>query len=408
VAWGVSDPDSFSARSADLLVSLARALGAAGTPAHRVEEALTLCARRLGIDGEFFATPTSVFASLDRAGGTRTHLLRIESGDTNLERLTDLGEVLDGLLDGGLTPEAALVRVREISGRRARYSRATTLVSFVAVSACAARFFGGGWHDIVAAAVAGFVVGVIMVFGGARIARLAEFFAGVGAAAVAVVVAARWGPAAPQTIMLAGLIVLIPGLTLTLAVTELSTRNLVAGTARLVGALTTFVSIGFGVALGQRIGGLVPVVETAVRSEPLPAWTLPVSLAVVSVPLTVLFRARPRQMPAVMCAAFIAFYGARLGTWGLGPELGACVASFLVGVASNGFARVTGQPAAVPLLPGILLLVPGSVGFASVRLFVERNTVAGVATAFDMLFVAVSLVAGLLFASAVVQARRPL
>lgn len=393
--------------SAELLVSLARALGAAGTPAHRVEEALTLCARRLGVDGEFFATPTGVFASLDREGGSRTHLLRIEPGETNLERMTDLGAVLDGLLEGRVSPEEGLQRVKELVAKGTRYSRGLTLGCFCLVSACAARFFGGGVRELAGAAAAGLLVGLIIVFGGSRIARLGEFLAGVAAAAVGVGLASAWGPASSQTIMLAGLIVLIPGLTLTLAVSELANRNLVAGTARLVGALTTFVSIGFGVALGQRVGVLVPQGPAGARWL-LPDWSLPVSLVVVAFPLTALFKARPRQVWAVMGAAFVAYYGASLGTGWLGAELGACIASFLVGAASNAYARVTGEPAAVPLLPGILLLVPGSVGFASVKLLVERDTVAGVATAFEMLFVAVSLVAGLLLASAVVQSRRPL
>ena len=46
----------------------------------------------------------------------------------------------------------------------------------------------------------------------------------------------------------AGLIVLVPGLPLTTALTELATRHLAAGPARLSGALVLFLSIGFGTA----------------------------------------------------------------------------------------------------------------------------------------------------------------
>ena len=47
----------------------------------------------------------------------------------------------------------------------------------------------------------------------------------------------------------------MPGLTLTAAMTELATRHLASGTARLSGAFITFLAIAFGVALGNRIGG---------------------------------------------------------------------------------------------------------------------------------------------------------
>ena len=213
--------------------------------------------------------------------------------------------------------------------------------------------------------------------------------------------------------MLAGLIVLIPGLTLTLAVTELATRNLVAGTARLMGALATFVSIGFGVAVGQHllhhvVPELSDVRTGSVSVASLPDWTLPFSLGIVAFPLAVLFRARACDVAAIMGSAFVAFYGARFGAWALGPETGVCIAAILVGVASNLYARVTGNPAAVPMLPGILLLVPGTLGFESVRSFVAKDALAGVATAFQMIFIAISIVAGLLIANASTPSRRPL
>jgi uncharacterized membrane protein YjjB (DUF3815 family) len=51
------------------------------------------------------------------------------------------------------------------------------------------------------------------------------------------------------------------------------------------------------------------------------------------------------------------------------------------------------------LVPGILLLVPGSIGYVSMSSLMQRNTVAGIDTAFTMVISAVSLVAGLLIAS---------
>ena len=60
-------------------------------------------------------------------------------------------------------------------------------------------------------------------------------------------------PFATSTATLAGLIVLIPGFMLTIAIRELSTRHLASGTARLVGAGITFLGIIFGVALGNRL-----------------------------------------------------------------------------------------------------------------------------------------------------------
>jgi uncharacterized membrane protein YjjB (DUF3815 family) len=75
---------------------------------------------------------------------------------------------------------------------------------------------------------------------------------------------------------------------------------------------------------------------------------------------------------------------------------------------SNTLARLRNQPSVVTIVPGLMLLVPGSLGFRSLESLLARDVVAGVVTAFSMLMVAVSIAAGLLFANALVPSRRVL
>jgi uncharacterized membrane protein YjjB (DUF3815 family) len=67
-------------------------------------------------------------------------------------------------------------------------------------------------------------------------------------------------------------------------------------------------------------------------------------------------------------------------------------------MASAAYERWKKRPAPVVLVPGILLLVPGSIGYLSMSSLMQRNTIAGVDTAFTMILTAMSLVAGLLIA----------
>jgi uncharacterized membrane protein YjjB (DUF3815 family) len=204
------------------------------------------------------------------------------------------------------------------------------------------------------------------------------------------------------------LIVLVPGLTLTVAMTELATRNLVSGAARLSGAVLMFMTIGVGFALGNRLGVLAFGELPNTVPEALPPWTELPALAVASAALLVLFRAHPRDYGWFVGAAALALYGSRAGSELLGPQLGALVGAVLVGVASNLFARQIRRPAAVVQMPGIMLLVPGSVGFRSVASLVQQDTISGVQTAFSMVLVAISLVTGLLLANVLLPPRNAL
>src|SRR6188474_3275013 len=105
------EPDA--ADPPELVMRLGRALHAAGSPAHRIEEGMEAAARRLGIAGQYFSTPTALFASFaDAQGARRTILERVQPGDVNLERMSDLDELLGRLAEGGLEPREAAAELR--------------------------------------------------------------------------------------------------------------------------------------------------------------------------------------------------------------------------------------------------------------------------------------------------------
>ena len=121
-----------------------------------------------------------------------------------------------------------------------------------------------------------------------------------------------------------------------------------------------------------------------------------------------LFRAHLRDAWCIAFVSVLGFGGARLGSSLLGPEQGVLLGALLVGVASNAIARWMGRPASVTLVPGIMLLVPGSIGFGSMSSLLARDVDAGLALAFTTVLVAVALAIGLLLANVIVPPRRSL
>ena len=66
------------------------------------------------------------------------------------------------------------------------------------------------------------------------------------------------------------------------------------------------------------------------------------------------------------------------------------------------------RPAAVPIVPSLLLLVPGTLGVRSVASLIARDVVPGVELLFTLVTVAAALAAGLLFANLAVPPRKAL
>jgi uncharacterized membrane protein YjjB (DUF3815 family) len=289
-----------------------------------------------------------------------------------------------------------------------RYGRAMTVVAFGLASGAACRFLNGGLREIVVATFIGLVIGLLALVAAhaPRFGRIFEPVASFVASLVAGALAAGVLPFSVFTATLAGLIVLLPGLTLTTAMTELATRHLVSGTARLSGAFITLFAMAFGVALGTRLGGELFGAAPAVAPVGLPDWTSYVALVMAPLCFTVILRAEPRDAPWIILAGALGVGGGRLGAQLFGLELGMFVGSLTVGIAGSVYGRLADRPIAVVTVPGILLLVPGSIGFRSLTSLMERQVVAGVETAFTMVITAMALVAGLLIANVVAPERR--
>ncbi len=110
----------------------------------------------------------------------------------------------------------------------------------------------------------------------------------------------------------------------------------------------------------------------------------------------------------IALSAMVAYWGARLGVEFLGTGMGAVVGALLAGLVSNLFARLKRRPAVVLIVPSIILLVPGSIGYRSLSLMMSHDVTSGIGNAFEALLVGMALVAGLLLANVLLPSRNAL
>ena len=395
----------------EFLLALGKALHRYGTNAYRLEELMRLVSQQLGLEARFFSTPTALFASFGPAAALRTCMIRLEPGDLDLERLALLDIVAEKVLREQLPLSEAAQQVQGILEGTPRYGPRIILLCFIVAAGAGARLFGGSWRESVVAAAASLFIGWLDIVGrrSSAVERVHAPVSAIIASALAVLAGGVLTPFSAKIATVAGLIVLLPGLSLTVAMTELATRNLISGTSRLFGTALVFLQLGFGVALGAKLAALLPLPLQEAPSLPTPsAWTLTPALAGVLLSVSVLLRARPKDFGWIALTGTLAYFGARYGAVLFGQELGAFTGALLVGMMSNALARLRNRPSIITMLPGIMLLVPGSVGFRSMESLLRRDVLSGVDTAFSMLLVAVSLAAGLLLANAVVPPRKVL
>lgn len=399
-----------STESHALLLRLAERLHQYGTPAHRLEQAIENVAASLNVSVEVFSMPTGLFLAFQEGDEQKTHLLRVSNGELHLEKQSDLDELASDIVHGKLSLKEAHHTLDTIREKPARYTSWMTILAFGLCGASVARIIGGGWIEMLFSLLGGMLTGSVLVSSLRlpHLARLAPALASFLVSFLMVWIASLFGSFAQSACHLASVIILVPGLSLTIAMTELSTLHLVSGTARLAGACGVLLQLGFGLALGRTLGYRLFGATPDVVTQTLPEWSFWLAIVISAVSLLVLFRARPKDLIWLILAGIIAMLGSKWGVAELGTRLGPFLGALLVGLSSHLFARMLQRPTSIMLIPGILLLVPGSIGLSSISELMKEHTLIGVEAAFTMFMVSVSLVFGVLLAALILPPKRSL
>jgi len=278
-----------------------------------------------------------------------------------------------------------------------------------------AGLLGTSWLDLAVACVLGLCIGWISVRSGEHpdLDAANEAVSALVATTLATLFGTFVAPIAVQTVVVSALIVLMPGLMLTTAMTELATQQLSSGSARAAGALTVLLKLTFGsIAATQVLSAIGWTVPTPAPST-LPVAVEWVAAVLAAASFATLFQAARRDVPLVMASALAGYVITRVtGAWFADGSAvfagGVFFASLAMAALANLYGRWSGRPGSLVRLPGIMLLVPGSVGFRALGMVMARDYTMGLETLIAVLSALLALTAGLLFGALLVPPRRHL
>jgi len=196
----------------------------------------------------------------------------------------------------------------------------------------------------------------------------------------------------------AGVVLLLPGFTLTIAMSELATQNLLAGSGRLVGACMLLFMMGAGLAIGNEIGQqLLPTARAGITGA-LPDWLIWPAIAAMGIALLGLLQV-PLRAAHVLVGGCLVAWGAYAGVGAaLGNIVGAFAGALAVATAGHLYHRLSGQPDILVKIPGLIVLVPGSMGFRGLHALMEQESIVGIGLLTEMLLTGAVLAVGLLLA----------
>lgn len=396
------------------IVKLGKMLHKYGTPAFRLEAYLTEVATYLGVRSSFIATPTSITFVLwsDRHEDEYNSAVRLQPGDLDLNSLSRTDELAMELLAGKLTLAQADQQLDVIDALPSPYGKLQTFLAFGLATAAFAMLMGASLAEIAWSGALGLVsfIWCIWATRSKRVNLMLEpvtsFVSGILACAISRYIDP--GINIPL-IVLSSVIILVPGLALTMGLAELASRNMVSGTARIMDAIMQLFKLYFGAFLGVAIGFTLFGENQYQPATSLPYWATWLAVLLLGVALIAIFRTRRRHVLWGLTASFVA-YGATVGSaMVMDQSLSTFVGAFALGIFSNLFTRLVNQPATIVAMHGLIVLVPGSKTYIGLNSFISgKSFVQADHIGQEVFIIFMSLVAGLIFANVVLPTKKAL
>lgn len=406
---------SYSERIA-FVVELAERLHVSGTTTQRLEAAVIAVSQRLHLDCEPWLNPTGMVLSFSDptqpiGASDTTRVLRLAPGDTDLHKLCETDRLAEDVTTGRLGLREGMAALAALDTPPDLRWRALQVLGFGLTAAAVGGLLRLPWLDIATAGFSGLLTGLLVQLSQTRprLQESTDALAALLAGTIAVLVGSFVGPLNQNTVIIASLIVLLPGLSLTNAVAELASMHLVSGTTRFAGAIMTGLKLTVGAMIALYVADIVGLQPQVRAWRPQPDWVVWISLVLAAYAFAVLFRAQRRDYPVVMLAAAAGYLVSRLAGEAWGSPAGVFLAALVLTAGGNLYARLANRPGALIRVPGIIMLVPGSASLRGLlNLFQQQDVNGGQIAALGVLNILLALIAGLLFGNLLISARRNL
>ncbi|KAF7731397.1 hypothetical protein EC973_000205 [Apophysomyces ossiformis] len=361
----------------DFVIKLGKMLVRTGAPSHRIEAAMTRTSKRLEVDGSYVVLPGLIMISF---GDVETH-----TSETHLikcSRALDMGKL-----------EAVNDIAHQVTRGEMNIKEATTLLDNIKNSPPT-------WNLCVRKANIG-----ILTFISEKIPMFGNVFEMIVSVLVSIIALALHRYVCFSAVSLAAVVIALPGYSLTSAVMELSAKSIGSGAIHLVHAIMYVLFLGFGLGYGSSVWRLTHPGENiefaAVCSDPISPYWFFLLLPLACFCIAIVFGAPVTQwipMTANAAVGFVVYYFFSKVS-GSDSVVTPSVGAFALGLAGNLYGRLTKRIAFVPLIGGIIILVPGR---GAVQLFDGSNNANGGQFAIQIIGISLSITMGLFLSNLVV------
>jgi uncharacterized membrane protein YjjP (DUF1212 family) len=374
------------------------------------------------MDSYFFALPTGILFSFDksqRETTNYTYFIRIEQSSTELLKLQRLDKVAKEISNGELGIEEAQDAIYSIISSKDSILYHPMLILFLHMVSPAIfiALVDGTLGEVFASCVCGLFIGIILwLFSNfALIVSIIPILSSVVGGGVAIILKyllLDFDFISVTLVSLCTSFAFLPGLTIVVSITELNSKSIVSGVTRLVHALIGFLKLAFGFFIVSQFLKLFSVLyeneKNGIVREVSSIWLHVIFAILLSLVVALNYRVPINFYNygwLIFCSIIVQIVIDYSKIY-LGIEMASFFGSFIVGISSNLYHILTGEPPIVISCILLMLLVPGSISFNSVHAMIIEDTVAGAQFFFVALIVGTAIFFGMMISNIVIPIRQ--
>ncbi|KUI07370.1 hypothetical protein AU191_17665 [Mycolicibacterium acapulense] len=382
------------------LARLGAAMAAANYPVTLIRQMLGRASAAYGVPTEVIVLPNTVQVVGPATGsGTIVKSAHLDR-DVRFDQAFPLARLVSNAMRGAIDPAEGDTELDRILASRPRFRPWMTVLGYGVWSAGLGLVLEPTPLNLLGATVLGVMVGIFAMVG-QRFGVLAQLLPVVSAfsvAAVSIAVAEYLGlDHIGLRALIPPLAMFLPGAAITLAVIEVTARDAVSGSSRLVAGFAQLAQLVFGILIAAQLLGEDVSHLSAEPLNKLGPWAPWLGVAVYAVGVMLFLGPPTSFLPWLLLVAYAAFIAQYLGDLVLGSYASGFCGGVVLTVAALLMSRYRSAPPALTMiLPGFWLLVPGSMGLIGIaELFgADGDSALGV-TFISMISVALGLQAGL-------------
>ncbi|PLW98853.1 MAG: hypothetical protein C0593_04545 [Marinilabiliales bacterium] len=391
------------------IIQLGKALHTYGVPSYKSQIYLSEIAEKKGIKGSFMDTPTWInYVFYEEDEHTYNYVECVPPGELNLGGLSRIVEITNNVLSGKSDFSEAKTNIENLRNSKMGYGWLVELLAYMISAGAFCIILDTSW----ASAFLAFFLGAV-VYGLTLLSRKSVYLRSTLESMVAFIstiitgfMAMHFEQINMSMTILASIIVFIPGLSLTTALEEITSRSLVSGTAKLFDALVSLFKQFFGVVLALAVFSIFVELKPNEVVNDVPAWFDYIAILMLTYGLAPVFKVRLKDVPFCVLSGFASYYTALL----LG-DAGILLSVFIGTVVAVTFSRVlsiiTKTPRLVFLVPGIIMLVPGSKAFIGLSSILLDSGPAHNNMGEQILYIFMGIIGGLLFSGRFMDKKEP-